>query len=436
MCDTIVALGPATADGSTLFGKNSDREPDEAQNLVVIPATSHPSGAEARCTHVSVPQVPETFAVILCNPFWMFGAEMGANEHGVMIGNEALFTRERVSPTGLTGMDLLRLALERSATAREALDIIIALLEKHGQGGRHGYRQNLKYMNGFLIADSRVAYVLETVKKWWAWKRIEDFWSISNIISLEQDFDECSEGLIENATKKGWCKTESDFNFRRCYSDIIYTRGSAGKSRECRSRSLLESSRGKLTVQKFMELLRDHGPDPDWTPDRQKQSTLCMHATGRLLRPTQSACSLVARAGADGNFFYSTGASNPCMSPFFPASPLEALPRGYVASGGSFKEGAWWWDAERLHRKALWRFREALGSIGPRIREYERDMVSELEAKKAPPGAREIDSYFERARDIMTGWGRELDKMSRKRTRPLFRMFWNGYNKRNGLKGL
>jgi secernin len=29
MCDTIVALGKATVDGSTLFGKNSDREPDE-----------------------------------------------------------------------------------------------------------------------------------------------------------------------------------------------------------------------------------------------------------------------------------------------------------------------------------------------------------------------------------------------------------------------
>lgn len=33
MCDTIVALSPATEEGFTLFGKNSDREPDEAQNI-------------------------------------------------------------------------------------------------------------------------------------------------------------------------------------------------------------------------------------------------------------------------------------------------------------------------------------------------------------------------------------------------------------------
>ena len=31
MCDTIVALGSATEGGITLFGKNSDREPDETQ---------------------------------------------------------------------------------------------------------------------------------------------------------------------------------------------------------------------------------------------------------------------------------------------------------------------------------------------------------------------------------------------------------------------
>ncbi len=35
MCDTFVALPPATADGSILFGKNSDREPNEAQSLEV-----------------------------------------------------------------------------------------------------------------------------------------------------------------------------------------------------------------------------------------------------------------------------------------------------------------------------------------------------------------------------------------------------------------
>ncbi len=36
MCDTIVALGNSTVDGSVIFAKNSDRDPNEAQQIVLI----------------------------------------------------------------------------------------------------------------------------------------------------------------------------------------------------------------------------------------------------------------------------------------------------------------------------------------------------------------------------------------------------------------
>ncbi|HEX9597113.1 MAG TPA: hypothetical protein VF982_09570, partial [Anaerolineales bacterium] len=92
MCDTMVALPNATADGSLLFAKNSDREPNEAHQLIQIPAADHSAGARVQCTYVDIPQVPHTYHVLLAKPFWIWGAEMGANEHGLVIGNEALFT--------------------------------------------------------------------------------------------------------------------------------------------------------------------------------------------------------------------------------------------------------------------------------------------------------------------------------------------------------
>ena len=79
----------------------------------------------------------------------MWGAEMGANEHGVVIGNEAIFAKAKPAKTGLTGMDLLRLALERSASADEALETITSLLGTHGQGGSGGYGHPFYYHNSY-----------------------------------------------------------------------------------------------------------------------------------------------------------------------------------------------------------------------------------------------------------------------------------------------
>ena len=58
------------------------------------------------------------------------------NEWGVAIGNEAVWSREEEErENGLLGMDLVRLGLERSKTAYEALHVITDLLKTYGQGG-------------------------------------------------------------------------------------------------------------------------------------------------------------------------------------------------------------------------------------------------------------------------------------------------------------
>src|SRR5665213_3889724 len=109
MCDTLIATPAVTARGAMLFGKNSDRERNEAQVLEMHPRRDHGRGASVRLTYVQIDQVIRTNACLISRPFWMWGAEMGANEHGVVIGNEAVFTDQPYAPAGLTGMDLLRL---------------------------------------------------------------------------------------------------------------------------------------------------------------------------------------------------------------------------------------------------------------------------------------------------------------------------------------
>jgi dipeptidase len=89
---------------------------------------------------MSVPEAAPRAEVVLSRPAWMWGAEMGVNEHGVAIGNEAVFTRLPVAERGLLGMDLVRLALERARSADDALELVTYALARHGQGGSAGHR--------------------------------------------------------------------------------------------------------------------------------------------------------------------------------------------------------------------------------------------------------------------------------------------------------
>ena len=64
-----------------------------------------------QCTYIEIEQASHTYAVILSKPAWMWGAEMGANEHGVCIGNEAIYTKmasDEDKEEKLLGMDLVR----------------------------------------------------------------------------------------------------------------------------------------------------------------------------------------------------------------------------------------------------------------------------------------------------------------------------------------
>lgn len=431
MCDTIVALGSATKDGCTLFGKNSDQEPDQAQNVKIYPRRQYKPGEVAKCAYLTIPQVAETARVMLCQPFCYPGAEMGANEYGVVMGNETLFTREDPEPTGLTDQDLLRLALERSKTARQAMETIIELLERYGQGGHAGYRQELYYMAGFVIADPQEAYVLQTVKSWWVWKQVKDFWAMSNIL-LEADFDTCSPGLIENAVKKGYCQSKADFNFRKCYSEETMTSDLAGQQREARAWELLSQKKGNLTTADFMDILRDHGSHPN-TPDK-SEVTICMHAADPLIRTIETVCALVGKIEKDRQFYYTTGAANTCMSPFYPIFfPGTSSPAGYTEGAADYDAASFWWESEKLHREALWHFNDALNAIQPQIKQYEENIISAVESSQVTLNQGTIDKYFAQARTLVEKWDAMLDSLPSTELREDYRCYWENYNKLNGI---
>ena len=336
MCDTFLALANSTKNGDVIFGKNSDRPQSEAQLITYSPRTKHAIGEELKCTYISIPQVNETAAVLLSQPWWMFGAEMGVNEYSVAIGNEAVFTKEPLRDTGLLGMDLLRLGLERGKTAKESLMVIIDLLEKYGQGGSCAAgTQGWTYHNSYIITDPKEGYVLDTADKWWIVEKIHDVRSISNNLSIRGKGDLRKNGIIQHAIESGYCKDDNDFDFALIFSNPPIPDTFPPSCRDGRSLQLLNENKGNINQFLMMDFLREH------------EVGICMHGS---FESTASQVSML-RPGLKKSIHWFTASTIPCLSIYkpykFPVEGLKVMKPGPYAKINP----DWFWSKHIAHIK-------------------------------------------------------------------------------------
>lgn len=348
-CDTSVVLGRATADGSTILAKNSDRSANEAQPLIHVPARSHAPGSLVRCQYVEIPQVEHTFEVIGSRPCWLWGFEMGVNEWGVAIGNEAVLTREPSEEISLIGMDIVRLALERAASAHEAVDVISAMIETYGQGGsceEHFFRT---YHNSFMVADPESAWIVETAGHRWVASEVKDRAAIGNMLTIGETWDTGSAGVADHARERGWAgdavswaaaytDPDADLSTRVCRLD--------------RNRAILASLARPATVRDMMGLLADHG-DRDLPERAEPLPTLCVHACPGFLGETAAAMVAHLRPERPRELTATvwTAFGSPCTSLYRPVYPFAVgLPAHLNIGASSYSEESPWWTFERLQR--------------------------------------------------------------------------------------
>ncbi|NXP12239.1 SCRN2 protein, partial [Thinocorus orbignyianus] len=261
-----------------------------------------------QCTYLEIEQVERTHAVVLSRPAWLWGAEMGANEHGVCVGNEGVWTREPVGEDeALLGMDLVRLGLERGSSAREALEVITALLEHYGQGGSCKEEPvPFVYHNTFLLADRSEAWVLETAGQYWAAQRIQEgSRNISNQLSIGREITTEHTGLRERARGQGWWSGEGEFSFSEVFSlPHQPPRMEAAKARYRAGKELLRQHAGHITAETFMAILRD------------KDSGICVDSEG--FRTAGSMVSVLPRDPALPCVHFFTATPDPSRSVFKP----------------------------------------------------------------------------------------------------------------------
>ena len=154
-----------------------------------LPRRDYPEGAMVRLTHLVIPQARQTHEVLLDKSFWLHGGEIGVNEHGVAVGNEAVFSNLASDKDGVILIDLLRLMLERASDRHEAVELSAQLLAGFGQGGNCELRGNSHFDGSFIVSDKTGAVVLETAGKEWAAREVKGFGSISNGYTIRDDWD-------------------------------------------------------------------------------------------------------------------------------------------------------------------------------------------------------------------------------------------------------
>lgn len=338
MCDTLIALPPATADGYIIFGKNSDREPNEPLIMQRISGGIRKSGKKQKCTYIEVEAKEQINEVLLMKPSWMWGAEMGFNSKGVVIGNEAVFTKEKQKKEpALIGMDMLRLALECCDTAEDAADYIISLLLKYGQGGKAGYTENLRYHNSFIISDRNEAFVLETAGTYWALKKIKDFYSISNALTLQDDYDKSS--------------LDGKIPFKKHFDDKLFSYGSKGNLRQQFSIEHLSKNSGHITTSTVLDILRTHcGNKKTKGFTGGSMYSICMHAGGII--SSQTTGSMILKSKGNDSVAFISSTSLPCVSLFMPCWLIDDRSMFYDESR-SDEAVENWKRSERVRRGLL-----------------------------------------------------------------------------------
>lgn len=432
MCDTMIASKSVTKCGFPIFGKNSDRSPNEPQPLIFSAAADHAPGSMVKTTRIEVEQAPHTYATILSKPSWIWGAEIGINEKGVVIGNEAVISKD-MNPTdvALLGMDVLRIALERADSARKAVDVIGEMMEKYGQGGNCSFDGTFHYDNAYLVADSDEIWHVETAGKHiWVAKKIDlPAYSISNYLTLNYP-DLMHADTVKHAKEAGYA-VEEPFNWQETYADWE-TLSHSGQLRRVCSMQQMNRPGKQFAVEDMLKALRSHHANNEWVDG---MHCVCMHAKNPVY-PTDIDCqttnSMAAVMIPGENLILSPGMSTPCIAPFQPFWFDVYSAKQVFAYDRQEEAAASWLRRERINRAIL---AGQIDVAAYRAEMHEMETRWITQALEIPREDRQafVDRNAEEAEAFFDRW---ISRAEKAEANPMgdkaFQDWWNGKNEALG----
>ncbi len=225
-CTNFIITKGASTDGSVMVSYSADSHTLYGE-LYHYPAVKYKAGAIRKIVDWDsgkplgeIPEASETYLVI-----------GNMNEHQVIIGETTFGGRPELEDT-TSIMDygsLIYIALQRSKTAREAINVIASLTKTYGfcSGGE-----------SFSIADKNEAWIMEIVGKGsggkgalWVALRIPDGYVCAHANQArittfpKNDPENClfAEDVISFARQKGWYQgNDNDFSFSDTYNPVNF----------------------------------------------------------------------------------------------------------------------------------------------------------------------------------------------------------------------
>lgn len=235
-CTNFIVGKKASADGSIIISYSQDSY-GSFEPLRVIPAADHPAGTMHPLYHYEtsnylgeVPEVAHTYGIVGL-----------MNEHQVAIHETTWGGRPELVDT-VSGLidygSLMVLALQRSRTAREAIDVMTSLTETYGYESEG---------ESFTIADPNEVWIMDMIGKGpgrkgtvWVAMRIPDdcISGHANQCRIRQfplkDKENClyAKDVIKFAREKGYFNgKDADFSFADAYNPLDF-----GGLRYCEAR--------------------------------------------------------------------------------------------------------------------------------------------------------------------------------------------------------
>lgn len=297
-CTTITVGKKASADGSVMTSHTCDSREDRTW-ITIVPHERHKKGkqcpvyagmrfirrpADLSSAEIAgwIPQVKETYGYINT-------AYPCMNEHQLAIGESTFGGREelRNKKAMLSCDELCRLALERAATAREAIRVIDELTKEYGynDGGECltiAGKNEVWHLEILGCGNDRTGAV-------WAAQRVPDDQiginaNASRIMKIDlenSDYFMASENVYDVAIENEWWDPDSGKPFMFCYAyDPEGRRSMAARRREWRVFDLLAPSLDLdpnaenhpfsvkpdtlVTLEKMLEIFRDTYEDTEF----------------------------------------------------------------------------------------------------------------------------------------------------------------------------